>query len=150
MDAEPLLPRSTPPAQRIRPASLAALLDRLDERSVEAHSVMVVRHGQVVAEGWWAPYSADRPHLLYSLTKSFTSVAVGLAVADGLLALEDRVVDVLPDHVPADVQPQAKQLTVHHLLSMTTGHDEDALPGAWALNPTDLVKGFLRVPIQHP
>ena len=46
---------------------------------------MVVRHGHVVAEGWWAPYSAGRPHLLYSLTKSFTSIAVGLAIADGLL-----------------------------------------------------------------
>jgi beta-lactamase family protein len=59
---------------------------------------MVVRHGHVVAEGWWAPYSAERPHLLYSLTKSFTSVAVGLTIADGLLSLGDRVVDVLPDH----------------------------------------------------
>ncbi|WP_437996837.1 hypothetical protein WMF26_38760 [Sorangium sp. So ce185] len=46
------------------------MLDRLEDRSVECHSIMVVRCGHVVAEGWWAPYSADRPHLLYSLTKS--------------------------------------------------------------------------------
>jgi hypothetical protein len=84
-------------------SSIGALLDCLEERSVECHSIMVVRHGHVVAEGWWAPYSADRPHLLYSLTKSFTSTAVGLAVADGLLSLDDRIVNVLPDHVPADV-----------------------------------------------
>jgi CubicO group peptidase (beta-lactamase class C family) len=127
-----------------------ALLDRLAQRSAECHSIMVVRHGHVVAEGWWAPYSPDRPHLLYSLTKSFTSIAVGLAVSDGLLALDDRVVDVLPDHVPADVQEMAKQLTVHHLLSMTTGHRTDTLPDAWALNATDLVKGFLRVPLPDP
>ncbi|ONK14372.1 6-aminohexanoate-dimer hydrolase [Streptomyces sp. MP131-18] len=107
---------------------------------------MVVRHGHVVAEGWWAPYSAERPHLLYSLTKSFTSVAVGLAIADGLLSLDDRLVDVLPDHVPAGISAQGRRLTVHHLLSMTAGHRTDSLAEAWEREPGDLVKGFLRVP----
>jgi len=111
---------------------------------------MVVRHGQVVAEGWWAPYSAERPHLLYSLTKSFTSVAVGLAIADGLLSLDDRVVDVLPDHVPAGISEQGRRVTVHHLLSMTSGHRTDSLAEAWQLEPGDLVKGFLRVPFPQP
>ncbi|HLL64653.1 MAG TPA: serine hydrolase domain-containing protein [Micromonosporaceae bacterium] len=126
--------------------AVAALLDRLEAQSIECHSMMVVRHGHVVAEGWWAPYSAERPHLLYSLTKSFTSVAVGLAIADGLLSLDDRVVDVLPDHVPAGISAQGRRLTVHHLLSMTTGHRTDSLVEAWQLEPGDLVKGFLRVP----
>ncbi|OLT01940.1 serine hydrolase [Pseudonocardia sp. CNS-004] len=125
---------------------IAALLDRLEARSVECHSIMVVCRGRVVAEGWWAPYSAERPHLLYSVTKSFTSVAVGLAIADGLLSPDDRVVDVLPDHVPVDVSEQARRITVHHLLSMTAGHVEDSLDEAWRLEPRDLVKGFLRVP----
>lgn len=107
---------------------------------------MVVRHGHVVAEGWWSPYSADRPHHLYSLTKSFTSIAVGLAIADGLLSLDDRLVDVLPDHVPSDVSEQGRRITVHHLLSMTAGHDTDTLLDAWEWEPHDLVKGFLRLP----
>jgi CubicO group peptidase (beta-lactamase class C family) len=117
-----LLPRSSPAAARVSSLAVAKLLDRLDSKSIECHSIMVVRHGHVVAEGWWSPFSAGRPHLLYSLTKSFTSVAVGLAIADGLLSLDDRVVEVLPDHVPADVSAQARRLSVHHLLSMTTGH----------------------------
>src|SRR5689334_3136998 len=100
--ARALLPRSTPAAVGVSAGAVAALLDRLGAQAVECHSLMVVRHGRVVAEGWWAPLSADRPHLLYSLTKSFTSVAVGLAIADGLLSLDDRVVDVLPEHVPPD------------------------------------------------
>ncbi|MEU4538080.1 serine hydrolase [Streptosporangium sp. NPDC023825] len=141
-----LLPRSTPAASGMSSRAVAALLDRLEERSIECHSIMVVRHGHVVAEGWWAPYSAERPHLLYSLTKSFTSVAVGLAIADGLLSLDDRVVDVLPDHVPAGISERGRRLTVHHLLSMTTGHRTDSLAEAWRLEPGDLVKGFLRVP----
>ncbi|HSZ42726.1 MAG TPA: serine hydrolase domain-containing protein [Trebonia sp.] len=125
---------------------ISALLDRLEAKSVECHSLMVVRHGHVVAEGWWAPYSADRPHLLYSLTKSFTSIAVGLAIADGLLSLDDRVADVLADHVPAGISGQGRRISVHHLLSMTAGHRTDSLAGAWQLEPGDLVKGFLRLP----
>jgi CubicO group peptidase (beta-lactamase class C family) len=144
-----LLARSTPAASGVSSRAVAALLDRLEARSVECHSIMVVRHGHVVAEGWWAPYSAERPHLLYSLTKSFTSVAVGLAIADGLLSLDDRVVDVLPDHVPAGISEQGRRLTVHHLLSMTTGHRTDSLTEAWQLEPDDLVKGFLRVPFSE-
>src|SRR5215475_3754584 len=141
-----LLPRSTPAASGVSSRAVGALLDRIEARSIECHSIMVVRHGHVVAEGWWAPYSAERRHLLYSLTKSFTSVAVGLAIADGLLSLDDRVVDVLPDRVPADVSEQGRRITVHHLLSMTAGHRTDSLAEAWQLEPDDLVKGFLRVP----
>ncbi|MFF0266335.1 serine hydrolase domain-containing protein [Kribbella sp. NPDC004536] len=122
------------------------LLDGIRRRGVECHSLMVVHRGRVVAEGWWAPYSADRVHLLYSLTKSFTSIAVGMAIGDGLLALDDRVVDVLPEHVPADVSEQGRRITVDHLLSMTVGHELDSLEEAWRLEPADLVKGFLRVP----
>ncbi|MFE9819123.1 serine hydrolase domain-containing protein [Streptomyces sp. NPDC005773] len=142
----PLLPRSAPATSGISSRSIALMLERLEERSVECHSIMVVHRGHVVAEGWWAPYSAGRPHLLYSLTKSFTSIAVGLAIADGLLALDDRVVDVLPDHVPPDVSEQGSRITVHHLLSMTAGHPTDSLGEAWEMEPGDLVKGFLRLP----
>ncbi|MFI1992101.1 serine hydrolase domain-containing protein [Actinoplanes sp. NPDC020271] len=144
-----LLPRATPAAMGVSSRAIDALLDRLEE-NIEPHSVMIVRHGHVIAEGWWAPYTADRPHLLYSLTKSFTSVAVGLAIADGLLRLDDRIVDVLPGRVPPDVSAQGHRLTVHHLLSMTAGHPQDSLTEAWELEPDDLVKGFLRVPFTTP
>ncbi|QKW23457.1 beta-lactamase family protein [Kitasatospora sp. NA04385] len=145
-----LLPRSAPAAAGVSSRAVGALLDRLAAPSVECHSLMVVHRGQVVAEGWWAPYSAERPQLLYSLTKSFTSVAVGLAVADGLLSPEDRVVDVLPEHVPADASEQARRLTVHHLLTMTTGHPADGLTEAWEREPDDLVRGFLGLPFTVP
>ena len=146
MPQRALLPRSAPAASGVSSPAISALLDRLEEKSIECHSLMVVRHGHVVAEGWWAPYSADRPHLLYSLTKSFTSIAVGLAIADGLLSLDDRVADVLPDHVPAGISEQGRRISVHHLLSMTAGHRTDSLAEAWQLEPGDLVKGFLRLP----
>lgn len=145
-----LLPRSTPATSEVSSRAITDLLDRLETQAVELHSLMVVRRGHVVAEGWWAPYSAGRPHLLYSLTKSFTSVAVGLAIADGLLSLEDRVADVLPNQVPADISPRGRQVNIHHLLSMTSGHRTDSLAESWRLEPGDLVKGFLRVPFPDP
>ncbi|MFC7274904.1 serine hydrolase domain-containing protein [Paractinoplanes rhizophilus] len=137
-----MLPRSTPAAQNLSSRSIGALLDWLGTRAVEGHSIMVVRHGHVVAEGWWTPYSADRPTLLYSVTKSFTSIAAGLVIADGLLALDDRVAGLLPAHVPGDISAQGRRLTVHHLLSMTTGHGADSLAESWEREPADLVKGF--------
>jgi len=144
-----LLPRSVPAAVGVSSRAVGALLDRLERLSVECHSLMVVRHSNVAAEGWWAPYAAEQPHLLYSLTKSFTSIAVGMAIADGLLSLDDRVVDVLPEHVPDDVSPRGAAVTVHHLLSMSAGHAVDSLEEAWRLEPGDLVKGFLRVPFSE-
>jgi CubicO group peptidase (beta-lactamase class C family) len=78
------LPRGTPADQQVDPAAILAVLDAMDSRpDIEMHSLMVVRHGHVVAEGWWAPYSAGRPQLLYSLSKSFTSTAAAFAQAEG-------------------------------------------------------------------
>ncbi|WP_406053175.1 serine hydrolase domain-containing protein [Kribbella sp. NBC_00889] len=107
MDQEALLPRSVPSEEGVDATGVSGLLERLEEQGIECHSLMVVRHGRVIAEGWWAPYSAERPHLLYSLTKSIVGVAVGLAVDDGLIALDDRVVDILPEHVPDPVSARA-------------------------------------------
>jgi len=87
------LPRGAPEDQQVDPAAILRFLDAVEDHpGVEMHSLMVVRHGHVVAEGWWAPYSAERPHLLYSLSKSFTATAAAFAQAEGLLDLDDTVV----------------------------------------------------------
>ena len=145
-----LLPRARPSEVGVPAAAVEGLLDELDSRSLELHSLMVVRHGRVAAEGWWAPYTPERVHLLYSLSKSFTSSAVGFCVAEGRFGLDDLVVDLLPDRVPAEVDPAVASLTVHHLLSMSTGHREDTLDRAWTLDPRDVARGFLRVPPEEP
>ncbi len=83
------LARATPESQGVDPHGLLGLLDAWAETpDVEMHSLMLLRHGAVVAAGWWAPYRAGLPHLLYSLSKSFTSTAAGLAVDEGLLDLD--------------------------------------------------------------
>src|SRR5689334_21115194 len=78
--AEGSLPRSTPEAQGVSSKAIVEYIEAADKKINTMHSVMVVRHGQVIAEAWWKPEAADKPHVLASLSKSFTSTAVGLAI----------------------------------------------------------------------
>ncbi|MCR6688970.1 serine hydrolase domain-containing protein [Cellulomonas sp.] len=151
------LPRSTPEEQGVDPRALTALVGELTAVP-ELHSVMVVRHGHVVAEGWAAPYAPDVVHEVYSLSKSFTATAVGLAVGDGLLDLDDRLVDLLPEAVPtasadeggltADERDRLGRLTVRDLLTMRTGHHEDPSEAA-ILGGRPWTVGFLAQPLAH-
>src|SRR5690242_59007 len=93
------LPRSTPEAQGISSQAVRDFLAAVDKIDT-LHSFMLVRHGQVVAEGWWKPEAPDKPHVLHSLSKSFNSTAVGLAIADGKLSLDDRVVRFFAADLP--------------------------------------------------
>jgi CubicO group peptidase (beta-lactamase class C family) len=139
------LPRSTPSAQGVDPSGVLAFLDAVASRDMDLHSLMVIRHGHVVSEGWWAPYRPDRVHLLYSLSKSFTSTAIGIAVGEGLLTVEDRIVDLFPDKVPAQVDPFTAAMKVKDILAMASGHAEDTIS---RLNSggDDVVKTFLSIP----
>jgi CubicO group peptidase (beta-lactamase class C family) len=141
------LPRTTPESQGLRSSAISAFLDAIDAApAIELHSLMILRHGQVLAEGWWQPYSRDEVHLLYSLSKSFTSAAAGLAAAEGLLSLDDKIVDLFSEHADVVTDDRVRRLTLRHLLRMATGHREDALPRAYQIDPKDLVRGFLAVP----
>ncbi len=94
--AQNVLPRSSPESQGVSSSALLDLTATLDEQFDGIHSLMIVRNGKVITEGWWAPYDAKHNHVLYSLSKSFTSTAVGLAVAEGKLNIDDRVLDFFP------------------------------------------------------
>lgn len=121
------LPRTSPAAAGLSSRAVLDLLDDLAEARTELHSLMVLRGGSVAVEGWWGPYRADRQHLLYSVSKSFTSMAIGLLVDDGVLDLDDRLVDLLPAWAPAEPSPRVAAMTLRHALTMTTGHTLDAI-----------------------
>ncbi|MGH7912466.1 MAG: serine hydrolase domain-containing protein [Candidatus Dormibacteraceae bacterium] len=142
------LPRSRPSEQGVAAAGVLAYLDGVERAGIDLHSLMVVRHGAVVAEGWWAPYSADRVHLLYSLSKSFTSSAIGIAEAEGLLSIDDLVLDHFPDEAPANPSPHLRAMRVRDLLAMASGHREDTVERVMAGAP-DLVRAFLALPPEH-
>jgi hypothetical protein len=121
------LPRTSPESQGV-PSEAVLEFVRAAERDFDSiHSFMLLRHGSVIAEGWWEPYRAELPHSMYSVSKSFTSTAVGLAIAEGLFTLEDRIVDLLPEDVPAEIGTHLAALRVRHLLTMTTGHARESI-----------------------
>ncbi len=141
------LPRSNPGSQDVSAGRIADFLDDVRRSGLELHSLMVVRHGVVVAEGWWDPYRADVVHELYSLSKSFTSTAVGFAAAEGLLSVDDPVLEHLPDAVPDRPHPNLERMRLRHLLTMTTGHQD---PTDGAVFPSrDWDRAFLALPVPH-
>src|SRR5215218_8456327 len=140
------LPRSTPAEQQVDPAAVLAFLDALEERpDIEMHSVMVVRHGSVVAEGWWAPYSADRPHLLYSLSKSFTSTAAAFAQAEGLFDLDDTVVSHFGEFEANITDPRSRAIKLRDVAAMASGHTREMLSEAAMRDPGEPIRGFLLI-----
>jgi CubicO group peptidase (beta-lactamase class C family) len=120
------LPRATPESQGVDPAALRRLAETFDGIR-DVHSLMVLRHGRVVAEGWWHPYRPDERHVMFSVSKTFTATAVGLAVAEGLLTVDDRVIDLLPDDAPRHPSANLEKMRVRHLLTMTSGHGTDTM-----------------------
>jgi CubicO group peptidase (beta-lactamase class C family) len=143
------LPRATPEAEGIASTAIAAFLDAAAEKNLELHSLMLLRRGNVLAEGWWSPYTPTRRHMLYSLSKSFLSTAAGLAIAEGRFGLDDRVADFFPDEVPTAISENLARMTVRHLLSMATGHQDDKTgvlrndpDGSW-------VRAFLGEAVEH-
>ncbi|QEL20142.1 serine hydrolase domain-containing protein [Limnoglobus roseus] len=137
------LPRSTPEVQGVSSAAVREFVEALDKINT-MHSFMVVRHGHVIAEGWWKPEAADKRHVLNSVSKSFNSTAVGLAVADGKLSLDDPVLKFFPADAPANPSDNLKAMTVRDLLTMSCGHDTEAKTVG---GPS--VKQFLAHPVAH-
>ena len=120
------LPRSSPEAQGVSSAGIREFVESADKQVNTMHSFMLVRHGHVIAEGWRKPEAADKPHVLHSLSKSFTSTAVGLAIAEGKLGLDDPVLKFFPDEAPAAPSDKLKAMRVRDLLTMSAGHDSEA------------------------
>jgi CubicO group peptidase (beta-lactamase class C family) len=114
------LPRSSPEDQGVSSTAVLSFIEAADKID-SMNSFMLVRHGHVVAQGWWAPYRADDRHSLYSLSKSFTSTAVGLAIAEGKLSLDDQVLKFFPDDAPSNPSDHLKAMRVSDLLRMSTG-----------------------------
>ena len=122
--------------QGVDPAAVLAFVDAVDaDPAVELHSLMVLRHGHVVAEGWWAPHTSERTRLLYSLSKSFTSTALAFAISEGLVRLDDTAVSHFPEFADEITDPRSRSITLRDLASMAAGHDHDMWQEARAARP---------------
>lgn len=139
---------STPEKEGIPSASILALIETLEKTQPDAlHSLMIRRHGKIVAQGWWEPYSADTPHLLWSLSKSFTSTAIGIAQDEGLLSIDDQVISFFPEDVPENASDNLQAMRISDLLRMNTGHAVE--PGFNSLQSDNWVRAFLEHPVEY-
>jgi CubicO group peptidase (beta-lactamase class C family) len=143
-----LIPRSSPEQQGVSSAGILRFLDAIRASGQEFHSIMIIRHGHVIAEGWWYPYSSGRRQQLYSLSKSFTGTAIGLAVDEKRLTVEDTVLSFFPEFAPAAISDNLRALKVKHLLSMSVGQEKDSIQILEKSAPGDTwEKTFLSLPV---
>ena len=114
----------------------------------DLHSIMIVKDGKVVKEQWLSEGAPDKLHILNSVSKTFTATAVGFAIAEGKLSLSDKLVDIFPDKLPAEVSDNLKKVEVRHLLTMSAGHDTE--PSRRSMpEGADWVEAFLAHPFVH-
>ncbi len=139
------LPRSTPEAQGVSSAQVREFIETADKDVNSMHSFMLVRHGHVITEAWWAPESPQTPHVLWSLSKSFTSTAVGLAVAEGKLSVDDLVLPFFPEDAPEKPSDNLRAMRVRDLLTMNAGHQDEV---NWR-ESEHWAKAFLAHPVPH-
>ena len=120
-------PRSTPEQQGISSASIRAYIAAVRASGQEFHSIMIIRHGHVVAEGWWYPFLPQHHQQLYSLSKSFTGTAIGMAIDEKKLKLDDPVISFFPKDQPSSISTNLAALKIRHLLSMSVGQEKDSI-----------------------
>ncbi|HNP24443.1 MAG TPA: serine hydrolase [Panacibacter sp.] len=140
------LKRSTPGKEGVAAAGILQFIDAAEHSKNELHSFILMRHGNIVAEGWWNPYAPGLKHTMYSCSKSFTATAIGFAVQEKLVKLDDKVVSFFPGDLPAAVSDNLAKLTVKDVLIMSDGQDPDP-SFTVASRDTNWVRGFFNTPI---
>jgi CubicO group peptidase (beta-lactamase class C family) len=138
------LPRSTPEKEGISSRGILNFIEAVEQSGVELHSFMLLRHGKVVAEGWWNPYHPDLKHMIYSTSKTFTSTAVGFAISEGKLSVNDKVISFFPESLPDTVSENLATMRVKDLLCMTAGQNPEPLG---IVRGQEWVKDFLANPV---
>ena len=134
------LPRNTPESQGVSSAGIVNFLNAVDTGRVELHSFMFIRHGKVIAEGWWSPFGPGYKHIMYSASKTFTATAIGLAISENRLKLTDKVISFFPYSLPDSVSTNMKKLTVQNMLMMSVGADQEPRRGR---GDDDQIKSFI-------
>jgi CubicO group peptidase (beta-lactamase class C family) len=138
-------PTTTPESIGIPSEAAALFLQKLHEADLCMHSVLMLRHGKLAVEAYWKPFDKTSMHRMYSTSKSFVSVAIGILIGEGKLRLDDRAASFFPDKVSAELHPWILQTTVRDLLMMATPHDVNT----YGENDPDWVDTFFRTPPSH-
>lgn len=124
-------------------------LKAVQKENQDLHSLMILQHGKVITEKWMSEGEWNKPHVMNSVSKTFTATAIGFAVSEGLLKETDKVISFFPDKLPSTVSPNLEKLEIRHLLTMTGGHDTDPTGLTRKSGNVDWVKAFLSAPFEH-
>lgn len=141
------IPKSLSEDMGVPSNSICNFLKRLDHCKIPMHSVLLARHGKLITEAYYSPYDAKTLHRMFSVSKSFTSIAIGLLIAEGKLSLEDSIIQYFPDKLPLQVHPWIAQLTIREMLKMQTCHSNTT----YKTHPDkDWVESFFITKPSHP
>ena len=111
---------ATPESLGIPSGAIDDFLEELAEKRLCMHSYLLLRHGKVAAEGYWSPFNEGRKHRMYSISKSFTSIAIGMMIEKGKLSLNSKVSQYFPEYLPENPHPYVLEATIRDLLMMAT------------------------------
>lgn len=145
-------PKQSPASLGIDSAGVERFLDALENEHIDIHSFLMIRHGKLAVEGYWTPYSPDKPYTLFSASKTFTAMGVGFAIQDGLLRIDDQVLLHFQEEVEAigadNICENMKKVTIWNLLTMTVGFEEDPHDFPFE-GRTDWIRNFLTARVPH-
>jgi CubicO group peptidase (beta-lactamase class C family) len=142
------LTRSVPEAEGVSSQGILDFLNAAGKSQHEFHSIMFLRHGKVIAEGWWNPYKPKLRHTLYSTSKSFTASAIGFAVSEKRLSLNDKIISFFPDALPDTVSKFLSNMKVSDLLTMSAGLEPEPTTKIVGTE-SNWVKAFLSMPVVY-
>ncbi len=138
--------RVAPESVGISSAGILDFLEEVQKKGIEMHSLMVIRHGKCCSAGWWEPYGPEDLNPLFSFSKTLTATAIGFAWQEGLLSLEERLIDIFPEEAPAAPSLHLQKVTLEHLLIMGCGHDAEPVQ---CMEDPDWIRAFLHHPVVH-
>lgn len=139
--------RAAPEQTGIPSDCIIRLIKRLDTKQIPMHSFLLMHKNKLICESYYAPCCAETLHRMFSITKSFTSIAIGLLADEGKLALDDKIIDYFPEKVPTAVHPYIAAMTIRDMLMMRTCHAKTTYKKDLS---QDWVKSFFTTPPSHP
>ncbi|MCM1385885.1 MAG: beta-lactamase family protein [Bacillus sp. (in: Bacteria)] len=139
--------KTTPEASGIPGGCIVNMIERLQKRQIPMHSLLLMRHDKLFFEGYYAPCTADTLHRMFSISKSLTSIAIGLLAEEGKLSLDDPIIKHFPEKLPEKVHPWIASMTIQDMLMMRSCHASTT----YKLDmTTDWVKSYFTTPPTHP
>jgi len=141
----------TPESVGVSSGNVVSFMDQLEREGVYLHSFALLKGDSIFAEGYRPPFDEKRLHRMYSVSKTFTSMAIGVLVGDGAIKLSDKVVSFFPDYCHDDMHHYLKETTIRDLLMMSTPFPADAY--SWRMSAhleKDWIWAFFHAPVDHP